>query len=82
MKKVLLTLAVLGTIFTSACEKNESIVPIEKSLIKADKGILCRGCGDWDLVTPTSSTESSTLRITSASDTTTSKPVKPGRRNK
>lgn len=82
MKKVLLTLAVLGTIFTSACEKNESIVPIEKSLIKADKGILCRGCGDWDLNTPTSTTESSTLRITGPSDTTKIRPIIPGRRNR
>lgn len=81
MKKVLLTLTVLGTIFMSACEKNESIIPIEKTLIKANKGILCRGCGDWDLVVPTSSTESTTLNITGSIDTTTITTVKPGRRN-
>lgn len=49
MKKVLLTVAVLGTIFLSGCEKDEVLVPSEKTLLKADKGILCRGCGDWDI---------------------------------
>ncbi len=52
MKKVLLTVAVLGTIFLSGCEKDESLEPSEKALLKADKGILCRGCGDWDIVQP------------------------------
>ena len=50
MKKVLLTIAILGTIFLSGCEKDEALVPAEKTLLKADKGILCRGCGQWDIV--------------------------------
>ena len=25
-------------------------MPAEKTLLKADKGILCRGCGQWDIV--------------------------------
>jgi hypothetical protein len=49
MKKVLLTIAILGTIFLSGCEKDEALIPAEKTLLKADKGILCRGCGQWDI---------------------------------
>lgn len=51
MKKVLLTIAILGTIFLSSCEKDDTLVPAENSLIKADKGVLCRGCGQWDIAT-------------------------------
>ena len=49
MKRVLLTIAVLGTIFLSACEKEETLVPAEETVLKSDKGISCRGCADWDL---------------------------------
>lgn len=52
MKRVLLTVAVLGTILLSGCEKEEVVAPSEKVLLKADKGILCRGCGDWDIIDP------------------------------
>lgn len=81
MKKFLLTAAVLGTVLFSACEKDEQIVPTEKTLIKADKGILCRGCGDWDIIQPESTIESTTLRVTSPADTT-SKASKPLRTRK
>jgi len=56
MKKLLLTAAVLGTVLFSACEKDELVVPAENSLIKAEKGVGCRGCGDWDIVEPLPST--------------------------
>jgi len=49
MKKVLLTIAVLGTILLSACQKDEVLVPAEKATVNADKGIACRGCADWDI---------------------------------
>lgn len=70
MKKLFLTAAVLGTVLFSACEKDEQAIPVEKSLIKADKGILCRGCGDWDLIQAESTTETTTLRVTSPVDST------------
>ncbi len=78
MKKVLLTVAVLGTIFLSGCEKDEALVPAEKTLLKADKGILCRGCGDWDIVEP-ESTAMRTATYDGATDTVAA-PVKPGKR--
>lgn len=59
MKKVLLSVAVLGTILLTACEKDNTFEPAEKTLLKADKGLMCRGCGDWDIVAPE---EGSTLR--------------------
>ncbi len=79
MKRLLLTVAVIGTVLFSACEKDEQAMPVEKSLIKADKGILCRGCGDWDIIQP----ESTTLKVTSTVDSTStaSKPVRT-RKNK
>ena len=59
MKKVLLAVAVLVTMFLTACEKDNSLQP-EGTLLKADKGLMdCRGCGDWDIVAPE---ESSALR--------------------
>jgi hypothetical protein len=70
MKRLLLTAAVFGTVLFSSCEKDEQIAPAEKTLIKADKGILCRGCGDWDIIQPESTTETTTLRVTSSVDTT------------
>jgi len=57
MKKLLLAAVVLGTVLFSACEKDELVVPAEKSLIKSDKGVGCRGCGDWDIVEPVQSTK-------------------------
>lgn len=83
MKRLLFTVAVLGTALFSACEKDAQIVPAEKTLIKADKGILCRGCGDWDIIQPDASTETTTttLRVTSTVDTTSTKPVR-SRKNK
>jgi hypothetical protein len=82
MKKILLTAAVFGTVLFSACEKDEQIVPTEKTLIKAEKGILCRGCGDWDIIQPESSIESTTLTGTSSIDTTSkaSKPLRTRRK--
>lgn len=70
MKRLLFTVAVLGTALFSACEKDAQIAPVEKTLIKADKGILCRGCGDWDIIQPDASTETTTLRVTSSVDST------------
>lgn len=52
MKNALLMFGVLGAIFLSGCEKDDSLEPVEKTLLKADKGILCRGCGQWDIVSP------------------------------
>jgi len=73
MKRLLLTVAVLGTALFSACEKDAQIAPAEKTLIKADKGILCRGCGDWDIIQPDASTETTTLKVTSTVDSTSTK---------
>jgi len=56
MKKLLFKVAVLVTVLFSACEKDELVVPSEKSLIKSEKGVGCRGCGDWDIVVPVPST--------------------------
>lgn len=81
MKRLLLTVAVLGTVLFSACEKDAQIAPAEKTLIKADKGILCRGCGDWDIIQPDASTETTTLRVTGTVDSTSTKPIR-SRKNK
>jgi len=59
MKRLLLIIALLGSVFFVSCEKNELPV-LENQLIKPDRGILCRGCGDWDIITPAS--ESSKFR--------------------
>jgi hypothetical protein len=53
MKKLLFSISVLGSVFFSSCEKNELLIP-EDQLIKSDKAILCRGCGDWDIILPES----------------------------
>jgi hypothetical protein len=58
MKKLLLRVTVVVTVLLSACEKDELAVPSEKSLIKSEKGVKCRACGDWDLVQPLSATTS------------------------
>lgn len=76
MKKVLLTIAVFGTIFLSACEKDDSIAPAERTLLKADKGILCRGCADWDINKAGSDPALSTVAFDVETDTV-SKSVKP-----
>jgi hypothetical protein len=76
MKKVLLTIAVLGTILLSACEKDETLAPAETAKIKADKGILCRGCADWDLSKTGNATTFSTVTYDGETDTVATK--KPG----
>lgn len=77
MKRVLLTFAVLGTILLSACEKDEAVLPVEKTLLKADKGILCRGCGDWDIVAPDpNASSSSRTAIYDGETDTVAAPVK------
>lgn len=72
MKKLLLSVAVLGTVFLSACEKDQLLVPAEQSSVKTDKGVLCRGCGDWDIADPVSSTDASRQGVTSSADTDSS----------
>lgn len=82
MKKGLLSLAVLGTLVLSACEKQE-FVPAEQAKIQADKTIMCRGCADWDIVKP--EPEASSSRVAAQSTDTTAapaKPVKPGKGKK
>ncbi|MGB4397951.1 MAG: hypothetical protein WBJ10_01180 [Daejeonella sp.] len=51
MKKVLLMIAISGTIFLGSCQKDEVLVPAENSSVKVDKGVSCRGCGQWDIAT-------------------------------
>ncbi len=75
MKKVLLTLTVIGTLFLGACEKEELATPSDKTLIKTDKGILCRGCGQWDIIDQQSESEGGAFRSAATTDTT-STPVK------
>lgn len=91
MKKVLLTFAVLGSLLLGACEKEELAAPADKTLIKADKGILCRGCGQWDLTDPetqtttlrsTDPTATPTITATPATTATPEKTVKPGKGKK
>lgn len=57
MKRALLLLTVLGSLFLGACEKDELTTPADQNLIKTDKGILCRGCGQWDIVEPSNNGE-------------------------
>jgi hypothetical protein len=73
MKRLLLTAVVLGTALFSSCEKDAQLAPAEKTLIKSDKGILCRGCGDWDIVEPGVSTQTTTLKVTGTVDSTSTK---------
>lgn len=81
MKRVLLTLTVLGSLFLGACEKEELTAPVDKALIKADKGILCRGCAQWDLVEPGAESGTTTYRSAGSADTTVNpaKSVKPSK---
>jgi hypothetical protein len=55
MKKVLLTLAVIGTLFLTACEKDEIATPDanESALSAKDKALEC-SCGgaSWDITDP------------------------------
>ncbi|MFA5244182.1 MAG: hypothetical protein WC380_02690 [Pedobacter sp.] len=53
MKRLLFIITILGSVFFTSCEKNE-LPALENQSIKSDKGILCKGCGDWDIVTPAS----------------------------
>ncbi|WP_411273806.1 hypothetical protein [Daejeonella sp.] len=71
MKKVLLTIAILGTIFLSSCDKDDTLVPAEKSLLKADKGVLCRGCGQWDIATTGTKAALNTVTYDGETDTLT-----------
>ncbi len=68
MKKVLLALAVLGTVFLTACEKDNSLEPANETLLKSDKGLMCRGCGDWDIVAPEESSVSRSTVYVSHTD--------------
>ena len=52
MKRVLFTLTILGSLLLGSCEKEQLTAPADENLIKADKGILCRGCGQWDFTDP------------------------------
>jgi len=69
MKKVLLTIAILGTIFLSGCEKDDALVPVEKTLLKADKGVSCRGCGQWDIANSGTNVALSTVSYDGDTDT-------------
>jgi len=66
MKRILSILSVLVIILLNSCEKDQTIAPSEKTLIKSEKGLLCRGCGDWDLSGDGISTE--TTNTTTGSD--------------
>ena len=80
MKKLLTSLSVLGCLFFASCQKDEVLVP-DKQLIKADKGVMCRGCGDWDIIgTSTQSLDSKIYSTDTLSST--SKSTKPSRKNK
>ncbi len=83
MKRVLLTLVVIGTIFLSGCEKNESIVPADKTSIKADDVIMCGGCGQWDIDNPDPEASSSRVAVPTADSVSTpGRPAKPGKGKK
>ncbi|SDL81356.1 hypothetical protein SAMN05421813_102230 [Daejeonella rubra] len=69
MQRILCILSFLVIILLNGCEKDQSIVPNEKTLIKSEKGLLCRGCGDWDLSDPTSTTEATTTNKQAGTDT-------------
>lgn len=81
MKRVLLTLTVLGSILLGACEKEELTAPADKTLIKADKDIMCRGCGQWDFNDPEDGSGTATFRSATSADTLASpaKKVKSGK---
>lgn len=78
MKKLLMAFSVFGCLLFSSCEKDEALVP-DSQLIKVDKGIMCRGCGDWDITGVSTQSLSST---TSSTDTLSSTPksTKPSRK--
>jgi nitrous oxide reductase accessory protein NosL len=80
MKKVLLTVAVLGTIFLSGCEKDEAVSPADRSSIKADDVIMCAGCGQWDIDNP--DPEASSSRVAAPLTDTVSTPKRPGKPGK
>lgn len=80
MKKVLLALAVLGTVFLTACEKDNSLEPANETLLKSDKGLMCRGCGDWDIAAPEESSAFETETFVSRTDSVAT-PVGKGKGN-
>ena len=82
MKKVLLTIAILGTIILSGCEKEDTLVPAETTLLKADKGVACRGCGQWDIASTGTSVALSTVTYDGETDTLTSPSVRSASRKK
>ena len=85
MKRILLTLTVLGSLLLGACEKEELSVPEDKTLIKVDKGIMCRGCGQWDFDNPgDGGVEATALRTVTSVDTiaTPTKKVNSGKGRK
>jgi hypothetical protein len=64
MKRTLPALAILITILLNGCEKDQSILLNEKTLIKSEKGLLCRGCGQSDLSEdPSATPQAETFRI-------------------
>jgi len=69
MQKLLTILAVLSILSLNGCKKEQTIAPNDKSLIKSDKGILCRGCGSWDLTGSDVSIESTTTDSSPGTDT-------------
>ena len=69
MRRALPTLAILATVLLNGCEKDQSILLNEKTLIKSEKGLLCRGCGQSDLSEdPSATPQAATFRIV-ATDT-------------
>ncbi len=76
MKKLLMSLSVLGCLLFASCEKDEKLIP-SKQVIQADKGIMCRGCGDWEIT----SNQSIDSKISSADTlSNTFKSTKPSRK--
>jgi len=86
MKRVLLTLTVLGSLLLGSCEKEALVTPGDSTLIKADKGInsICRGCAQWDLEESQAQSEAATYRSAAPVDTvaTPAKVVKPVKQKK
>lgn len=69
MQKLLTILAVLSILALNGCKKDQTIAPNDKSLIKSEKGLLCRGCGSWDLSGSDVSIESTITDSTPGTDT-------------
>jgi len=69
MQKLITILAVLSILSLNGCKKDQTIAPNDKSLIKSEKGLLCRGCGSWDLSGSDVSIESTTTDSSPGTDT-------------